>query len=233
MSLRTIYKIHKWMAVIAGIFFLMWLISGIVMILPPLFFAPVRKLAPKSFDYRKVTVSPAEAVITLEESLEKPLQVQSVALQQIVDRAVYTIMSQHGESYLINAQSGQRFTITPEVAEQIAREYVPSQARVVQSELVNRHSFSYQWGPLPAYRLVFDSDRSTGYYVSAYEGTVRRSTLEDRLRGAIGSLHTFEPIKLITTQVVVHKGLIILLSLVGVGVAITGYYLALPRLKAS
>ena len=65
MSKRKIYKVHKWVAVTVGVFFLMWLISGIVMILPNRVYRPVpgRKLAP--VDYRDVTVSPAEALATL------------------------------------------------------------------------------------------------------------------------------------------------------------------------
>ena len=47
--------------------------------------------------------------------------------------------------------------------------------------------------------------------------------------GAFTSLHTFEPLKLITKRDAVRKGLLVLLSMIGVGVAGTGYYLALPR----
>ena len=43
MSGRTRYKVHKWFAVTVGVFFLMWLISGIVMILPRLSPGPARQ----------------------------------------------------------------------------------------------------------------------------------------------------------------------------------------------
>jgi len=76
---------------------------------------------------------------------------------------------------------------------------------------------------------VFDDDRATVSYISTSDGTVRRSDRWSRIRGAITSLHTFEPVKLITKRDAVRKGLLALLSMVGVGVAGTGYYLALPR----
>ena len=119
--------------------------------------------------------------------------------------------------------------ITPELAEQIARDDFPSRARVLQIERADRHSFDYPWGPLPAYRIVFDDAQATVFYVSTSDGTVQRSDRSSRIRRAITSLHTFEPLKLITKRDAVRRGLLVLLSVVGVGVAGTGYYLALPR----
>jgi len=51
----------------------------------------------------------------------------------------------------------------------------------------------------------------------------------DRIRGAIASLHTFEPIKLITKRDAVRNGLLIISSLIGIVASMTGYYLALRR----
>ena len=228
MSRGTMYKVHKWMAVTVGAFILVWLISGIVMILPPPFPAPARQRTPP-LDFQEITVSPAEAVGNLGKVLKASPQVISVSLRRIADAVVYEVTVKPGGSHLIDARSGQVFMITPEVAEQIARDGFPSPARVLQIERVDRHSFAYPWGPLPAYRIVFDDDRATVSYISTSDGTVRRSDRWSRIRGAITSLHAFEPLKLITKRDAVRKGLLVLLSVVGVGVAGTGYYLALPR----
>lgn len=228
---RTMYKVHKWLAVTVGVFFLVWLISGIVMILPPLLPGPAQTRTPLNF--QEITVSPGEAVAGLAKVLGKLPRVDSVSVKRIRDTLVYHIIVKSGDSHLIDARSGEVFTITPEIAEQIARDYVPAEARIVQIQHVNSYNYAYQWGPLPAHRIVFDNDRSTAYYVSSRDGTVRHSDRETRIRGAITSLHTFQPLKLITRRAAVRKGLLLLLSVLGIMVAGTGYYLALPRRRPS
>ncbi len=194
------YKVHKWIAVSIGVFFLMWLISGIVMILPPLSPGPLREQKLEALDFRKITVSPSQAVASIEKVLETSAEVNRVNLRRVQDAVVYDVILKNGGSHLVDAISNQVFAITPERAERIVRSAFPTQAHVLQIERVSRHSYVYQRGPLPAYRVVFDNDQSTAYYVSTHDGTVRRSDRWSRIRGAIESLHTFEPLKLITKR---------------------------------
>jgi hypothetical protein len=233
MTLRTAYKIHKWFAVTVGAFIALWLISGIVMVLPPLFSAEVPMAAPRPLDVRGVTVTPAEAAEVLSKDLGRPLQVDSVTLRRVGGATVYEVMAGSAGPHLIDARAGRVFTITPEVAEEVARERFPSVGRVVERDQVSRHTLEYPWGSLPAHRIVFDLDPAVPYYVSATNGAVVRSDRWTRFQGVMGSLHTFEPLKLITTSERARKGLLVLLSVVGIGVAGTGYYLALPRRRVS
>ena len=229
----TMYKVHRWIAVTVGGFFLVWLFSGIVMVLPSsLFSAPVRQQTPASFDFQTITISPAEAIASLEQSLDELPKVDSVGLIRIADKVVYEIVLAQGEARFIDVQSGQLFTMTPQIAERIVRDHISSQARVLPIELVTRHDFSYPWGPLPVYRITFENDLSTVYYVSKRNGTIQRSDRWSRIKGAIGSLHTFEPLKLITKRDVVRKGLLVVVSLFGVGAAASGFYLALLRRRS-
>ena len=84
-------------------------------------------------------------------------------------------------------------------------------------------------GPLPAFRIVFDNDHSTAYYVSAHDGIVLRSDGWSRILGVKENLHIFRPLKLFTRRESIRKGLLVLLSAVDITAAVTGYYLALPR----
>jgi len=224
----TLYKIHKWIAVTVGMFILMWLISGIVMILPRTSNGPGtnQKLAPVNF--REITMSPAQAIANLEKTLGSHMDVNSVSLRRIRGTMLYKINVKPGNSHLIDVRTGRLFIITTEVAEQIARDEFSLQAHVLQIKSVDRNDYFYPWGPLPAYRIIFDDNWATVSHVSTSDGTVRSSNRLNRIKAAIGSLHTFEPLKLITKQSNVRKGLLVLLSLVGIGVALTGYYLALP-----
>ena len=85
---------------------------------------------------------------------------------------IYQLNLAGGGSHMIEAQSGHVFMITPAIVEQIVRDYVPSEARVLEIEPTTWHSYAYQWGPLPTFRIVFSDDHTTAYYVSARDGAL-------------------------------------------------------------
>jgi len=227
------YKIHKWIAVTVGVFILAWLVSGIVMMMPPVFFGMARGQEDRPVNFREVTVSPAEAVGELARVLGSYPDVNWVNLRRIGGAPVYHVSLKSGGPHLIDARSRQVLTITQEMAEQIARNAFPSQARILQIEIVRRHTFEYAWGPLPAYRIAFADERGTVFHVSTIDGTAQRSDRLNRIRTAIESLHTLEPLRLITERDWIRKGVLILLSVIGIGVAGTGYYLALLSRRTS
>jgi hypothetical protein len=225
----TAYTLHKWLAVTVGAFFLIWLISGIVMVSGSLFSVSMPSPTPAPLDISKISVSPAEAIAGLAKTDGALPQAISVTLKQVADVAVYEIVTANEERHLIHAQSGQPFTITPEIAGQIVRRYAPSQTPVLQGDLVTSHSLTYPWGPLPVYRFMFDHDRSIVYYVALHDGGVQHEGRWRWIQGAIASLHTFQPLKLIVKQDIVRDGLLVLMAIVGIGASVTGYYLAVPR----
>jgi hypothetical protein len=223
------YRIHKWLAVTAGVFLLVWLITGVIMVLPPLSngrapVQPVRKI-----DFRDITQSPAQAIANLEKILGTTSHVSSMSLKWIHDVLVYEIHFENGSRHFINAVTGQVFSITRALAERFVLDAYPGQGRVQKVEMLEKHNYDYQWGPLPVYQIVLDSQQSTTYHVSSDDGSVRRSDRLDRIRGAITSLHTFDPIKLVTRREAVRTGLLIITGVIAILASLTGYYLALRR----
>ena len=228
MGNRLRYQVHKWLAITVGGFFLVWLVSGILMIMPPLFSAPALNNTSEPLDRRENIISPIEAVETLENSQSpEQLKVDAVTLKRIVGTPVYEVAISGGDTQMINARSGEQFTIDGHVAEQIIRSHFPSSS--MKTELVTRHNIAYPWGPIPAFRIELNGDPATQYYVSTRDGEIRRSDRWTRIQGAISSLHTFEPIKLIVRGERVRKALLILSGAVGIAAALSGYYLAIPR----
>ena len=225
------YSIHKWIAVTAGSFLLLWLISGIVMVVSSDLLYGFRQKPAAPIDIQQITTTPAEALAHLTKVLDESHEVTSVGLRKIAGVVIYRINIAGGGSHLIEAQSGQVFTITPAIVEQIARDYVPSETRVLEIEHTTQHSYAYQWGPLPAFRIVFANDHSTAYYVSVWDGSILRSDRWSRILGAIVSLHDFRPVTLFIQRESIRIGLLVLLSLVGIATAVTGYYLAVSRLR--
>jgi hypothetical protein len=76
---------------------------------------------------------------------------------------------------------------------------------------------------------VVAEDPSTFYYVSAKDGTVSRSDRESRIRNAIASLHTLDPVKLVIERESFRKGMLILTSIFGMAAVCTGLALAVKR----
>ena len=152
-----------------------------------------------------------------------------MTLKKIADTDVYEIITASRRPYLIHAQSGELFNITPQRAEAIVKRHMASGPRELKVELLSNHELTYPWGPLPVYRAVVAEDPSTFYYVSARDGTVSRSDRESRIRNAIASLHTLDPVKLLIEREAVRKGLLIVASLIGIAAVCTGYALALKR----
>jgi len=217
LRLRTI---HKWLAVTVGSVFLAWLVSGIVMVLPP-WSGVAAPRAAAALDLGEVKVSPGAAAATAGGASEG---VTSVTLARLMGIPVYRVASAHGLQ-LVDARTGRLLRITQETAERLARLHFSVEGRVHEVALVTRHSVAYPWGPVPAYRIVFESAPGIAYYVSMTDGTVQRSDMWSWLRDAIVSIHGFEPLKLITKSDSIRTGLLVLFSLVGIGAALSGYYL--------
>jgi hypothetical protein len=184
------------------------------------------------FEIEELNRPPAEALAGLTGDRGKALRITSLTLTRIRGRAVYKIAIEGGASELIDTRSGERFEVTPEIAEQIVRDNFPTEAAIQQLDRVDHHDLSYLWGPLPAYRIALSEELGTLYHVSIRDGTIQRSGRWDRIRTVIESLHTFEPLRRVIKQDAVRNGLLALFSLIGVGAAITGYYLAISGRRA-
>jgi hypothetical protein len=197
------------------------------MILPNRWFGLITLKSTSAIDYSSVTVSPAEAIQNLNAKEGKSLDVTGVVLTSVNSVPVYQVFLRDGSSHLINAFTGHIFTITSDLAERIIRDNVSTNGRPVKVVNLVTHDILYPIGPLPVYRITIDGDSSNIFYVSVQNGVITQSNQLTRIRALISSLHTFEPVKLLSQRDSVRKGLLLLVSLVGIATALTGYYLAI------
>ena len=219
-------KIHKWLGVSAGLFIAVWFISGILMVLP-LGTLPALVQKRPEINFEEFTLSPAQAIVALNQVTREPVQVTSVSFTRIRHTLAYKISARSGRSFLVDARSGEVLTITRQFAEQIARDDLSSEAPVLDVSLITSPGLPYGKGPLPVYRVVFDDSQRTISFVSLNDGRVRRTDHWSRLRDTILHLHTLDT--LIIDQEGLRKALLVFLSLLGLAAIGAGYYLALPR----
>lgn len=228
---RRIYSLHKWMAVGVGIFLIVWILSGILMLVPDRYFQPQPKEVSVDVDFRELDISPADAVAAVEGDPTSNASINWVNLQRIENTMVYAVHLSNGQTRLVDASSGEGFEVSESMAIDIIRSRYPGKADIQNLSLVKEHSLTYPWGPIPAYQIIFEDHPSVWFFVSVNSGDIQRSSWVTRARTAITSMHTFEPLNLVFSQQRYRKGLLIALGGVGLGVAVTGYYMSLPSLQ--
>lgn len=222
-------KMHTWLALSVSAFMLAWLSSGIVMIAPRFTAAPEPVAYPDTIDVQKISPTAAKVLTKLNALVGDSSQIRSVTIKKFADAMVYEIVTARQGVILIDGETGEPFKITAPIAELLAKRYIGKVAGELKIELLTRHELSYPWGPLPVYRGSLAAEPATFYYVSAADGTVTRSDRESRIRNAIASLHTLDPIKLVVQADGFRKGLLILTGFIGIGAVCTGLVLAAKR----
>ena len=222
MTFRT-STIHKWIGICLGVFFFMWLVSGVVMVVP------MKPMVPPSFnstpDLSTVQMSPAmaAALVTGDSSATR-----TVDLIGIGGRAFYQVKVKGGSQHLLDALSGDVLTITPAVAESLARLALNvGEAPLLSVERVTKRT-PYIFGPLPAFQVNFGDPARTVALVGERNGMVRGETRARQVRYFLTQLHTFAPIENITGRPETQEVGLWLVSGIALILVFTGYYLALP-----
>lgn len=226
--IRQMRKWHRWIAVTVGGFFLIWLITGIAMMMPrlPGEHSDVGEtIIP---DFRAVSISPKEAIIALEAIQGNPLNIKHVRFIRILEGLAYQIELKDRRSYLINAQSAEEMIINEDRAKQIVKTIHPSK-NILGAEYVEGRPSGCGWGSFPVYKFWFDDNRQTISCVTVADGSERHRNMWQRIRGFSQGFHTFDPVNLVTGVNGVREGLLIFFSILGSVAACTGFYLAFNR----
>ena len=222
MSRAASYRLHKWIAVSAGVFFLSWIASGIVMILPT--GGPDRRpLAPP--DYESAVVSPARAIAAM---ADRPVD---ITLKRIGHLLVYQMQTRRGMR-LVDARSGDPVSITPEIAERVVRSEYLVEAGALKVERLDSYGSGYRAGPLPVYRIT-PAGSASRYFVSLQDGSVRKLTPARRIRSAIESLHTFAAIPWLRGNARLQRVVLFGAAMIAMSAALTGYFIALPKRRGA
>lgn len=220
--------LHKWIFIFMGVFIIAWSLSGVLMVLPNHWFGAVTRSNQPAANYHNITLSPVQAIASLERHTGTRPDVQHIQLQQIHSYLLYRINAKGQDPVYINSQTGEYFEFTPELAEEITRINFEIDTPLEESIRLTEHDISYPFGQLPIFRVRFTDQKGVSYFVSERNATVYRSSTLSRIRSAINSLHTFQPLKLLTDSEVIKKSLLVFtgtLSLLG---AIIGYILTFP-----
>ncbi len=219
----TFRSVHKWIGISLGVVLLLWLVSGVWMVLP----TSNQQNWENGFSrWSDAAVAPVEAVAIA--SGHAPERVRNINLWAVAGRLFYRVSLDDGSVRLVDATTAEPVTITPGLAEQIARAvFVIPEAALDTIERVDGYSMRYAAGPLPAIRVVFADGNKTVVYVGVADGAVRGGGTSHRIRSVVGGLHTFYPLRVLVSAKG-EKGALVLTGLITIVGVLTGYWLALP-----
>jgi hypothetical protein len=220
-------QIHKWASIAVGVVFLLWVVTGMVMVLPGRFRPTTVAPSNPTVVYARAGLSPAAVMATLARA-DPELRLQALQLRVVLDTAVYEVTPGQGEGFLLDATTGSRFAIDSSRAARLARLVVP-EAPFRAATRLSRYARDYREGPLPVWEVQFDDAGSTRAWVSDLGHVVRIADDSRRTRELFGGLHVFRPIKRMGGDESDRRTAILLTGLACLVTIASGYYLALPR----
>ena len=214
---------HKWIGIVLGGVLLLWLITGIWIVLPERH----QTIPPEVFtDWSAAPVSPAAAVAVV--SPQDPTRVQALRLWNVAGLLFYHLARADGSGRLVDATTGTEVQVTAELAERVARaQFGVPEAPLASTELLEEHSARYAAGPLPVYRLTFDDADHTVAYIALLAGVVQGGGSNHRVRALVAGLHAFYPLRVLVGSKG-EQGLLVLTGTITIVLVITGYWLGLP-----
>lgn len=209
-----------------------WLVSGILLVMPPYWFGPTASYKNPPIDFSTATLSPAAAIDRLDTPGVTADDIKRVELRQIRDELLYSIRLADGKTRLINAHNGNPFSFSADLVLDIIRTTFKVDSPVQEITRMMEHDMTYPWGSLPAWRIRFDLNPAHAYLLEESSLRVFRSSNATRMRSAITSLHEFAPIDLITSDSRVRNGLLIVTGSISLIGALLGVLMTLPRKRA-
>ncbi len=225
---RTMRKLHEWIGIGVGVLFAIWLVSGIVMVLP--FGDRAAYEGPYGpTEYTQASVSPAAAVQAAASTSDTEALATAVRLKRFDDGLVYIVTLAEGGNRMIDVATGLPVEITSDMAERLAIAEFGTDAPVAEVRLMTEREAAYAFGPLPAWRVAFDDARSSVSYVALSDGSIRRADRITRLRGAIVGAHTFDFLAVLKLGGAQATLILILTSVISMVAVATGYYLFIDK----
>lgn len=233
---KTFVFLHKWTGFVLSILFLIWFISGFVMMYKDFPYLRGEEILEKSGSIKaSMKVKGLEEILP-EESLEEITTVQLIAYS---DRPVYRLKTNDGIPMAYFADSGEAFeALEKEVALQIIREF---EQQELQIKRYNLNADMDQWTPrtrfvpyMPLHRIQVDDGRGTEYYVSAVNGEIlQKLNTSDKVWAWLGAIPHWIYFRDLRVNTPLWRAVVIALSLIGLVMSLLGFVLGFIRYQRS
>jgi uncharacterized iron-regulated membrane protein len=219
------YKLHKWIGLFVGLQVLIWLGTGVYMVVVDIDFIHGDSLVKNMQQAVTLPQTSRFSMATLRTSDPEAIRID---LRPVMGKTYYVVTTS-AKRYLLDPQSGQ--VVSPlgeDVAREIAEFHFNGDALVIRASLITSNPpMEIQTRPLPLWRIDFDDRFSTSFYIDPYTGSLAtRRHQYWRVFDFLWMLHIMD----YEERTDAHNLLLITAQVTGLVLAITGLWLLFYRL---
>ena len=221
-------QIHRWLALILGLQFLLWALSGFYMV--------VVSIDTIHGDMLVKNMSPPIGPDVLHsgsmgEILARHPGARKINLKTMMGRPVFVVYQDKAVAVFDAASGAGLSPITKQLAAQIASYHYAGSAAIAHVELIEHDPpGEIKYSPLPAWRIDFDDVWGSSFYVDAQSGRfiTRRHTLW-RIFDFLWMLHIMD----YDEREDVNNILLQVFSLASIALSLSGFWYLYYRLKTA
>ena len=212
--------LHKWLGLVVGVQLLIWLASGLYMVIVDIDFIhgdPFVK------NMEEMVTVPGTGQFSMAKLYAQYPEANQISLRPVMGKTHYTVTTPDNR-YLLDAETGAlKSPLDEGAARQIARHHFAGTAPVINSSLISSNPpMEVQTRRLPLWRIDFDDRFATSFYIDPYNGSlVTRRHQYWRIFDFMWMLHIMD----YDERSDAHNPLLIFAQVTGLSFAITGLWL--------
>jgi Na+-transporting NADH:ubiquinone oxidoreductase subunit F len=163
-------KLHKWLGLLVGLQVLIWLLSGLYMVIMDLDFIHGDTLVRNTQQEIQV---PGNQEVRMSEVLDRFPAATDIGLTVVMGKTFYRVTSE-GQRYLLDPGNGDIVSpLDEETARQIAGFHYDGKAEIAAAKLIETNPpMEIQTRRLPLWRIDFDDDYATSFYIDPHDGSL-------------------------------------------------------------
>lgn len=212
--------LHKWLGLIVGLQLLIWLATGLYMVVVNIDFIHGDPLVK---NMQQAVVVPDATTLNLAGLRTRYQDITQITLKPVMGKTFYVITTPEAR-YLVDPASGAlKSPLNEATARAIARYHFAGSEAVIKSSLITSDPpMEIQTRGLPLWRIDFDDRFATSFYIDPYDGSlVTRRHQYWRIFDFMWMLHIMD----YEDRSDAHNLLLITAQATGLAFAITGLWL--------
>lgn len=215
-------SLHKWLGLLVGLQVLVWLLTGLYMVVVDINFIHGDSLVRNM--QQEVSV-PDDTRLSMSDLLLRYPDATEIGLVPVMGETFYSVITP-AQRYLLDPQSGDDLSpLGEETARAIAQYHFKGEAAVINALLITSDPpMEIQTRRLPLWRIDFEDRFSTSFYIDPFTGALATRRFQYwRIFDFMWMLHIMD----YEERADAHNSLLIVAQITGLIFSITGLWLLL------
>ena len=162
-------KIHKWLALIIGLQFLLWVLGGLVMSWFPI---EIVRGEHNIREREAFILTADDNLIPMADVLASIGAISSIELKPLLGMPSYEVVTAEGNTLLLDANTGEVLSpLNEELTLQLASADFSGETGNIAATMIDESNIEYR-GPLPVWQVAMGDEDDTRLYLSPTTGDV-------------------------------------------------------------